>query len=445
MKRKSTFIVAGLTFAFAAFNFCPSLCMRTLAEEDLRNCVVINDNTDKTFESISDAVDHAKNGDKITVYPGTYTENVEIDKDGITVTGLPGAVIDGTGINLNKENEALFYIQAKGISVSNLEFTGLVQEGPSTGAVPKAIAVDEGSEDITVSGCTIHDMGVEYTSESQKYNAHGIYVEAQPDNPVKNVKILKNTVYNLTLGQSEAIVVNGNVDGFEISENYVHDCDNIGIDAIGYEQDGSENDRAHNGSIHDNTVVSISSGSNPTYEGDACADGIYVDGGYDIDIFNNYVSDSDIGIEVSTEHHKKITTGVDVYNNILINNNRVGGITLGGYDSHENGSIENCKIYNNTVYNTAKTCLNIQYACSSTNEIHNNIFIASANAEIYTEYLDDLSRGNTIKDNMTSPAIHAEGYTPFNLTGITPSNRTVVINTPDDLTGYGADWTVINH
>ncbi|SDR91773.1 hypothetical protein SAMN05444162_0336 [Paenibacillaceae bacterium GAS479] len=39
-----------------------------------------------------------------------------------------------------------------------------------------------------------------------------------------------NTLNNLTLGSSEALMLNGNVDGFSVTNNAIHHSDNIGID-----------------------------------------------------------------------------------------------------------------------------------------------------------------------------------------------------------------------
>ena len=43
-----------------------------------------------------------------------------------------------------------------------------------------------------------------------------------------------NELRDLVLGNSEAMVLNGNVNGFEVRENFVHDCNNLGIDFIGF-------------------------------------------------------------------------------------------------------------------------------------------------------------------------------------------------------------------
>ena len=59
-------------------------------------------------------------------------------------------------------------------------------------------------------------------------------------------------------------VLNGNVDGFTVSHNLVHDNDNIGIDFIGFEGNGPATlDQARNGRCFGNRVYNISSAANP--------------------------------------------------------------------------------------------------------------------------------------------------------------------------------------
>ena len=57
-----------------------------------------------------------------------------------------------------------------------------------------------------------------------------------------------NEVRNCKLGQSESMVLNGNVTDFVVSHNVVHDNDNIAIDFIGFEGTGPAGlDQARNG------------------------------------------------------------------------------------------------------------------------------------------------------------------------------------------------------
>ena len=75
---------------------------------------------------------------------------------------------------------------------------------------------------------------------------------------------------------SEALVLNGNVTGFQVTGNVVRDVNNIGIDMIGGETDIQPNPAlvARNGIVRRNVVVA----ANSNYEGGYAA-GIYVDGG----------------------------------------------------------------------------------------------------------------------------------------------------------------------
>jgi parallel beta-helix repeat protein len=48
--------------------------------------------------TIQAAVDAAEQGDVVLVPPGTYHENVVVSTDRISIVGLPGAILDGTGV-----------------------------------------------------------------------------------------------------------------------------------------------------------------------------------------------------------------------------------------------------------------------------------------------------------------------------------------------------------
>jgi parallel beta-helix repeat protein len=142
--------------------------------------------------------------------------------------------------------------------------------------------------------------------------------------------------------------VNGNVENFKITNNKVHDNNNIGIDAIGFEGTASANDQARNGIISGNTVYNIESYGNVAYGTDRSADGIYVDGGKNIVIERNIVYHCNIGIELASEHAGKSTSGVVMRSN-FISFCGVCGIAMGGYDT-KRGSTDSCRVLNNTLY-----------------------------------------------------------------------------------------------
>jgi parallel beta-helix repeat protein len=65
--------------------------------------------------TIQAAVDSAQPGDAVVVPAGRYHENVVVSTDGITIVGLPGAVLDGTGVP-----------GATGIRVAPVSSTGML-------------------------------------------------------------------------------------------------------------------------------------------------------------------------------------------------------------------------------------------------------------------------------------------------------------------------------
>ena len=386
--------------------------------------------------TIEEAVAIAIEGDVIFVPKGIYSETVGIEKDGITFKGEDGTIFDGTDYELTPDDNVVIWVKGNNITIENIEIRNFIVEGPSD-TCPIGIQVAKGSSNVTIRNCKVHDHGFiyDYDVDDDNYNAHGIYVSGGVNKQTTDILVEGCELYNLHLGSSESLVFNGNVVGFEAKDNYIHDCDNIGIDAIGYEQDeDNEKDAARNGKIHGNYVTNICSDPavNPTYDS-MCADGIYVDGGRDIEIYDNFVTNCDIGIEIASEHQGKVTSGINVHDNMLAWNNSWAGICVGGYDPEETGTAKACTVKNNTVYNTSSYCIVIQYACDASNVIEDNIFAAEGDGIAYGDEFEELSRGNTIRNNKLTIDMTEFGYPEnerINVTGVTVDEaaRTITIN-----------------
>ena len=213
------------------------------------------------------------------------------------------------------------------------------------------------------------------------------------DHPIDDVEIVDNQLFNLTLGSSEALVVNGNVTNFLIEGNQVHDTNNIGIDAIGFEGTASDPtvDQARDGIIRGNTVWNVDSYGNPAYGRDRSADGIYVDGGRDLLIEDNVVHDVNIGLEIASEHGGRSARNVTARNNVIYDATAIG-IAIGGYDRRR-GSTDDCVIVNNTVANTEGVELLVQFDTSG-NIIENNVIVAGPKHDFvensYRENVDNV-------------------------------------------------------
>jgi hypothetical protein len=199
------------------------------------------------------------------------------------------------------------------------------------------------------------------------------------------------------------MVLNGNVERFTVSNNIVHDNDNIGIDLIGFEGENPNPavDRARDGSVIGNLVYNINSYGNPAYGNERSAGGIYVDGGTNILIERNVIHHANLGIELASEWAGKNTSYITLRNNFIYSNTQTG-IAIGGYDTRR-GSTENCVIVNNTLYNNFTQGdwgaeLYIQYDTRN-NIIKNNIIFANSSRR-YIESWSAVMTGNVVNSNM---------------------------------------------
>ena len=247
-------------------------------------------------------------------------------------------------------------------------------------------------------------------------NAHGIAFYGTTAIPMTNILVDGNEIRNCLLGQSESLVLNGNVTDFIVSNNIVHDNDNIGIDFIGFEGTGpAGSDQARNGVCTDNTVYNISSFTNPTYGGDRSADGIYVDGGAGIVIERNKVYNCDIGIELASEHAGKNTQDITIRNN-FVSGSYQANIMTGGYAANRGNAI-NIVIVNNTTYLGSQGELALQSNCSNIT-IKNNIFYAKA-GQSYLQQWGNNNTGVTVSNNLyfgqstTTPGFWADARAKY--------------------------------
>jgi len=82
--------------------------------------ITVNASGSADYTSIQDAVDAANNGDTITVSPGTYYENVFVNKS----VNLVGAGADVTTIHASDPDTHVLYIRTDGVNISGFTITG---------------------------------------------------------------------------------------------------------------------------------------------------------------------------------------------------------------------------------------------------------------------------------------------------------------------------------
>ncbi|MEA3213102.1 MAG: hypothetical protein QOE70_6159 [Chthoniobacter sp.] len=336
------------------------------------------------WKTIQKAADTLSPGDRVLVRGGIYTQPVTVNVSGsaaggyVTFTNYPGEtpIIDAAGVTPPTDDTGLFliadrsYIIIRGFELRNYRTT---KPEPN----PIGIFVLGAAHHVELRNNNIHHI----ENDLADGNALGIAIYGtSAAQPMTGVIVDGNEVHHLKTGNSEALVLNGNVTNFEVTNNLVHDNSNIGIDFAGFEKTCPDpaQDQARDGVCRGNQVWNISSFGNPAYGNVYAAGGIYCDGATRVLIERNVSYANDIGVEIASEHGGKQCTFITLRDN-LIYRNRIGGLFLGGYDSRR-GRTESCTITNNTFFqNDTKADGNgeifFQYYVSS-NTFSGNILVA---------------------------------------------------------------------
>lgn len=331
----------------------------------------------KPFKTINAGLKHAQAGDQVVVHGGTYHEKIHFPRSGqktrpITLKNFQHehVVIDGSQQHVSGDMEGLLtlknrhHIQIQGLTIQN--FSSQNEQ------VPVGVLVTGKSSHITLKHLHVHHIET-LAKDADIANAHAIAIYGTSGKKaLQKITLNASEIDHNKLGNSEAVVLNGNVSHFKISHNQIHDNDNLGIDMIGYEKTATKHDYARHGVVTQNKLWNISTKDNPSYQEPSSA-AIYADGARDLKIQRNQIHDSDIGIEAASEHHGKTTKQVTIRNNLIENCHAIAGIAFGGYDK-KRGQAREIKLLNNTLVNNSPQILVQHYAQASSNVILNNLF-----------------------------------------------------------------------
>ncbi len=369
--------------------------------------------------TIQHAANEVKAGATVYVFGGVYKESVNFPRSGtakepITFESYPGetAVIDGDGVSCCGSSGTQGLINMTGnlsyITVIGFEIRNFTTN--SENDVPVGVWITGSGTGIHILNNRVHNIT---TRSEANGNALGMAIYGTSKTPITQLVISGNEVYDLRTGESESLTVNGNVTHFQITNNLVHDNDNIGIDMIGYEGVGPIGyDEAMYGEVSGNTVYNISGITNPGEGYEYDADGLYCDGCAYVTVERNVIIQTDYGIETTSENQVCQPNGtewsgpnntgtagrgkspcygryVTVRNNIFYNSNACGN-SIGGYaaatkkggPSNGGGSSYRDVFVNNTLYNNA-TQPGSESAGGSTGEFQIQYQVGSAQEDIY--------------------------------------------------------------
>lgn len=351
-----------------------------------------NDNNNGSSGAPWRTIQHAANtavaGDSVYVMGGVYNEIVTFANSGsatagyITLESYPGqtAIVDGTGLSIPGGQYGLLTIRNRNyIAIGGFEVRNYLSN--TTADVPIGIYVTGADSNIQLLGNQVHDIVT--TARGCNANALGIavYGSSAPAS-INNLTISGNQVFDNTTGCSETVTLNGNVEDWSVTNNLIHDNNNIGFDAIGFEHvsPNPAYDQARNGEVSGNIIYNITSFDNPAYGPQYAADGIYVDGGTQITIERNLVHNTDLNLELASENLGKLTSYITARSNLIYYANATG-VSIGGYGPKRGGT-DHCDIVNNTLFrndtkNTGGGEFQIQYYATN-NIFENNIVNATS-------------------------------------------------------------------
>ncbi len=312
----------------------------------------------------------ASPGGTVLIKSGIYNEKITVNVSGsvssgyITIRnyGSDSVIVDGTG----KAGQNMFSIQDR----NYIKIIGLIIRNDTLVTDGSGIRIEGFADHIELRNNTIYNIRGTNAMGITCYGTNGAAA-------ISNIIIDSNHIYHCEAAPSEALTLNGNVDGFTITNNLIHDINNIGIDMIGGEGmcPVASKDKARNGVCRGNRVYKCRSNYGGGY-----AAAIYVDGGRNITVENNIIHESDVGIEVGCENHNEVTDSIIVRNNLIYNNDK-RGLSFGGYNYPVTGLVRYCQFLNNTVYHndilsTGDGECHIEYALNCV--VRNNVFFGTS-------------------------------------------------------------------
>jgi hypothetical protein len=346
--------------------------------------------------TIQHAANTATAGATVYVFGGVYNESIDFPNSGtasapITFESYPGqtAVVDGTGLIPSGTQGLINIINQSYLTISGFEIRNYTTSDPSV--VPAGVWITGCGTGVKILNNRVHHIT---TKSEANGNAFGISVYGTSETPITQLVISGNEVYKLKTGQSESVNVDGNVIYFRITNNLIHDNDNIGIDAIGYEGVGPVGyDEAMYGEISGNTIYNISGIANPGEGDEYDADGLYCDGCAYVTFERNVIFQVDYGIETTSENQVCLENGTEWSGG----NTGSGTAAKGKHPCYGRYST----VRNNLFYK-ANSCGNSigGYAAATSKGGHSNGGGSSYH---------DVFVNNTLYDNGTQPGNSSEG------------------------------------
>ncbi len=313
------------------------------------------------WKTVSYAGKNARAGDTVYIHEGIYNDRLVIKNSGTKDNPIVFTNYQNDTVILTATRESLYdYSELDGnkriwfglidmYHVSYIEIKGLViKKANYSNGIYGQDAHDIVIENNLIDDC--YNSGIGFLIDGVQYVTYddGHIDQADPQDTAlwtlnTNIIIRNNEVTHCNNGGwSEVISLEG-VDGFEVSNNYIHH--NHDGRKESYWGGGGENINCkrstRNGKVFNNVIH------------DSRRLGIYVEAwdGYcfDIEVYNNTVYKCQFGVDIASEWNGKVSN-IKVYNNI-IHHTAYDGIILPKMNKKPAQIVKNIEIFNNTIVN----------------------------------------------------------------------------------------------
>ncbi len=338
----------------------------------------------QAWKTIQKACDAATPNSIVEIKAGTYYENLVLNVSGTAGNPITfrnyqndSVFIDGTGtagttlMSITDQNYLTFdNLVFQNLTVNNAQ--GILAQTSTSG---------------TSTGLRFHNLIIRHINwtanasaiPNSNDNAQAFIVYGLA-NGMTHLTVDSCQVYSNILGFSEAVSIDGNINGFTVSNCLVHDNTNIGILAAGNygTSPNPSTDHARHGLITRNTCFNNVS----LY---ATSAGIYIDGGWSVVVDGNKSYGNGSGIELGCEQNGT-TDSITVKNNIIYNN-QYTGLAIGGYTTATTGQVTNSLVRNNTFFHNTLPANNtgeIEMSKASNCTIENNVFYTDPQNILFT-------------------------------------------------------------
>ena len=290
--------------------------------------IAVDDSGGANYTSIQDAVNNANDGDRILVYTGTYTENVNVAKQLIikSESGNP----DDTIVLAADHYDHVFYVTADNVTISGFGVSGSNNYGIYLEEVEECVVANN------IVSNNRYGIGMENSDHNDLFNntananewdgiilRHSRYNTLNNNNVFKNKvginvlhssqynEVSNNTASNNSVGIEQALSDNNNLTGNVISKNrygiFLYKCNSNEItgnalhsnsDCGIYLRYSDDNDLSNNTVCSSRLGIHLVDYSRKNTLKDNFlsnnSEGIKAAGNSDNQIYNNEISDGDI-------------------------------------------------------------------------------------------------------------------------------------------------------